>query len=272
MWTASVFLIIPMTLHADFNTTTSPSHSLGLGHVAILLDVDGTILDIAPTPREVWVPPVLCRTLSTLLKRTGGALALVSGRSLADLDLLFAPLRLPAIGEHGAEIRFSSYGEIDRLRATPLSDEIKRKFAAVKSIGRGILVEDKGYGMALHYRLAPDLGPAVRERVAAICADLRPGIVEILPGKAVIEIKPVGFDKGSAVRELMQRSPFTGRHPIFIGDDKTDEAAFAVLPEFGGFGFSVGRFIPGVRGHFDVPDDVRRWLAGLAESDATIAL
>jgi trehalose 6-phosphate phosphatase len=273
-WATNVFsnITITMTLHADFDTTAPLSRPLGLDQVAILLDVDGTIIDIAPTPREVWVPPTLCRTLSALLKRTGGAFALVSGRSIPDLDLLFAPLHLPMIGGHGAEVRSSPYGAVDRRRAVPLGDELKRRFAAIKSLGRGIIVEDKGYGMALHFRLAPELELAVRDSVAAICADLRPGTVEVLPGKAVIEIKPVGFDKGSAVRELMQRSPFAGRRPIFIGDDKTDEAAFAVLPEFGGLGFSVGRYVAGVKGHFDAPEDVRHWLHGLADSDATIGL
>ena len=217
---------------------------LGLDEVAILLDVDGTIIDIAPTPREVWVPPALCRTLSTLLERTGGALALVSGRSLADLDLLFAPLELPMIGGHGAEIRLSPEGEGDEQRTKPLPDAIKRRFAAIKSVGPGVLVEDKGFGLALHFRLAPELEQAVCDRVAAICAELPPATVEVLPGKAVIEIKAVGFNKGSAVRELMRQPPFAGRRPIFIGDDRTDETAFAVMPEFDGIGFSVGRMVP----------------------------
>ena len=113
---------------------------LGLDEVAILLDVDGTIIDIAPTPREVWVPPVLCATLSTLLERTGGALALVSGRSVADLDLLFAPLQLPMIGGHGAEVRLSPDEEGNEQRTARLPDTIKRKFAAIKSVGPGVLV------------------------------------------------------------------------------------------------------------------------------------
>jgi trehalose 6-phosphate phosphatase len=245
---------------------------LGLDEVAILLDVDGTIIDIAPTPREVWVPPTLCHTLSTLLERTGGALALVSGRSLADLDLLFAPLQLPMIGGHGAEIRLSPDEEGSEQRAKPLPDAVKRKFAAIKSVGPGILVEDKGFGLALHFRLAPDLEQAVCDRVAAICADLPPGTVEVLSGKAVIEIKPIGFNKGSAVRQLMRQAPFAGRRPIFIGDDTTDESAFAVMPEFEGLSFSVGRMVANVKGHFKAPEDVRRWLHGLAESDAMISL
>lgn len=245
---------------------------LGLDEVAILLDVDGTIIDIAPTPREVWVPPVLCLTLSTLLDRTGGALALVSGRSVADLDLLFAPLQLPMIGGHGAEVRLSPDEDGNEQRTARLPDAIKRKFAAIKSVGPGVLVEDKGFGLALHFRLAPELEQAVCDRVAAICAELPPGAVEVLPGKAVIEIKPVGFNKGTAVRQLMQQPPFAGRRPIFIGDDTTDETAFAVMPEFDGLSFSVGRMVPNVKGHFKTPEDVRQWLHGLAESDATIAL
>lgn len=266
------FPIVAMTSRADFDETSTLMRSLGLDEVAILLDVDGTIIDIASTPRQVWVPPVLGRTLSTLLKRTSGALALVSGRSLADLDLLFAPLALPIIGGHGAEIRRTPDGPVDRHRARPLDDDLKRRFAAIKSAGQGILVEDKGYGLALHYRLAPELEQTVCDRVSAICSELPAGTIEVLPGKAVIEIKPVGFNKGSAVRELMQQKPFVGRRPIFIGDDRTDEAVFAVLPQLDGIGFSVGRMVPGVRGHFDAPEDVRLWLQGLAESEATIAL
>jgi len=261
-----------MALTSEAGIERSAPRPLALDEIAILLDIDGTIVDIAPTPREVWVPPELCETLSTLLKRTGGALALVSGRSLADMDLLFASLQLPMIGGHGAEVRISPDGPVDRHRARPLAEDLKRRFAAIKSAGPGIIVEDKGYGLALHYRLAPQLAQTVADRVAEIAAELPADLIEVLPGKSVIEIKPAGFNKGSAVRELMRQPPFRGRRPLFIGDDKTDEAAFAVLPEFAGLGFSVGRMVPGVKGHFDAPSDVRAWLHGLAESDATIAL
>jgi trehalose 6-phosphate phosphatase len=262
-----------MALTSDVEPhSPAAARPLGLDAVAILLDIDGTIVDIAPTPREVWVPPELCRTLSRLLERTGGALALVSGRSLSDMDLLFAPLQLPMIGGHGAEVRMTPDGPVDRHRARPLGDDLKRRFAAIKSAGPGIIVEDKGYGLALHFRLAPQLEQTVCDRVAEICAELPADMVEVLPGKAVIEIKPTGFSKGSAVRELMRVPPFAGRRPVFIGDDKTDEAAFAVLPEFNGLGFSVGRMVPGVKGHFQAPSDVRTWLHGLAESDAMVGL
>src|SRR5258707_9182798 len=112
--------------------STEPAPPLGLDEVAILLDVDGTIVDIAPTPREVWVPPDLCRTLFTLLERTGGALALVSGCSVADLDLLFAPLQLPMIGGHRAQMRLAPGGGNDLQRTKSLSDPLSRNILAIK--------------------------------------------------------------------------------------------------------------------------------------------
>jgi trehalose 6-phosphate phosphatase len=231
-----------------------------LRECAILLDIDGTILDLAPTPREVWVPPPLRKTLSRLQILTGGALALVSGRLLDDIDLIFAPLQLAAIGGHGAELR-PVPGAEPQKRASSLGPELKRKLAALTELGPGIIVEDKSYSLALHYRLAPDLGAALRAAVVGICAQQPHGSVEVLPGKAVVEVKPVRVSKAVAVRELMTHPPFTHRHPIFIGDDVTDEPVFGVIPDYGGLGFSVGRVVPGVDGHFDQPEDVRSWLA-----------
>ncbi len=245
------------TLAMDIATTSLTSD---LRECAILLDIDGTILDIAPAPQEAWVPPTLRHTLGRLQQLTGGALALVSGRKLDDIDLMFAPLQLAAIGGHGAELRLAP-GTEPQIRAGSLSGKLKRMLAALTELGPGILAEDKGYSLALHYRLAPDLGPALGAAVADICAQLPPGTVEILPGKAVVEIKPAGISKALAVRELMNYPPFADRHPIFIGDDTTDEPVFGVIPNFGGLGFSVGRIVPGVDGHFDKPEDVRSWLA-----------
>jgi trehalose 6-phosphate phosphatase len=230
-----------------------------LRQCAILLDIDGTILDIAPTPREVWVPPKLRETLARLQDLTGGALALVSGRLLADIDLIFAPLQLAAVGGHGAELRPIPNAEPQR-RAAALSPELKRMLATLTQLGPGILVEDKGYSLALHYRLAPDLGPALQAAVVAICDHLPAGMVEILPGKAVVEVKPARVSKALAVAELMQHPPFHNRHPIFIGDDVTDEPVFPVISQFGGLGYSVGRVFAGVEGHFKGPEDVRAWL------------
>lgn len=230
---------------------------------AILLDIDGTILDLAPSPQQVWVPPGLRQTLARLDELTGGALALVSGRSLHDIDLIFSPLELAAIGGHGAELRATAGAE-PLMRAKPLSVALKRKLAAVSELGPGILAEDKGYSLALHYRLMPDKGDAVRAAVDKICAELPQNSADILPGKLVVEIKAAGVNKANAVCELMTCAPFAGRNPIFIGDDTTDEPVFGVISQFGGLGFSVGRIAPDVNGHFEKPESVRAWLAHIA--------
>jgi trehalose 6-phosphate phosphatase len=244
-------------------TAALPAPAIDLDEVALLLDIDGTLLDLAPTPSEVSVPPALRQTLAGLLVRTGGALALVSGRPLAGLDLLFAPLELPAIGGHGVELRPAAGVPAEPARTRDLDPRLQRKLAAIAGIGSGVLIEDKGYSLAVHYRLAPDKGEAVREMVAAVCASFPELPLEILPGKAVVEVKPRGVDKATAVAELMRIAPFAGRRPVFVGDDVTDERVFPILPPLSGIGFSVGRRIDGADGWFDGPADVRAWLDGL---------
>ena len=236
--------------------------------LAVLLDIDGTLLDLAPTPREVWVPPGLAETLKGLLERTSGALALVSGRSLNDIDLIFAPEQFPAVGGHGAEMRLSTDSEAVATHAPPMDKELKRRLAAIAKLSPGILLEDKGYSLALHYRLAPHAEKAIYEAVSLIRADLPNAPIEVLPGKSVCEIKHSGFNKASGVRELMLHEPFKGRRPIFIGDDVTDETVFAIMPELRGLAFSVGRRAQGVAGLFDEPSDVRQWLAHLLDRQA----
>jgi trehalose 6-phosphate phosphatase len=230
---------------------------------AFLLDIDGTLLDLAPSPRQVWVPTGLRRTLTRLADLTGGAVALVSGRSLNEIDLIFSPLQLAAIGVHGAEMRVSGEAEV-QSRTSPLSKALKRRLATVAELGPGILVEDKGYSLALHYRLAPDKGPEVLAAVRTICADAASEAVEILPGKLVVDIKPAATNKGEAVLDLMQCSPFAGRRPIFIGDDTTDLTVFGVIPKLGGQSYSVGGIDAAVDGHFERPEAVRAWLAEVA--------
>jgi trehalose 6-phosphate phosphatase len=239
-----------------------------LRECAVLLDIDGTLLDLAPTPREVWVPPGLAKTLSQLHGKTSGALALVSGRSLNDIDLIFAPEQFPAVGGHGAEMRVAIDSESVAVHAPPMDKELKRRLAAIAKLSPGILLEDKGYSLALHYRLAPHAEKAIYEAVSLIRADLPNAPIEVLPGKCVCEIKHSGFTKATGVRELMTHVPFRGRSPIFIGDDVTDESVFAIMPDFGGLAFSVGRRAQGVAGHFDEPRDVRAWLAHLAGDEA----
>jgi len=238
-----------------------------LSQTAILLDIDGTLLDLAPTPREVWVPPGLAETLAGLLERTSGALALVSGRSLNDIDLIFAPKQFPAVGGHGAEMRLTTDTEAVAAHAPPMDKELKLRLAAIAKLSPGILLEDKGYSLALHYRLAPHAEKAIYEAVSLIRADLPNAPIEVLPGKSVCEIKHSGFNKASGVRELMKHEPFKGRRPLFIGDDVTDETVFAIMPDMQGLAFSVGRRAQGVAGHFDEPSDVRAFLAHLLDDE-----
>ena len=238
--------------------------------LAILLDIDGTILEIAPTPQQVVVPAMLRKALTRLGELTEGALALVSGRALDDLDRLFAPLRLPAVAGHGAEFRLLAGTGTNYRRVAPLDPSLKKKFLALAEIGPGVTVEDKDYAVAVHYRLAPEKESTLHEAVDAICAD-QPSI-EILPGKSVIEIKAAGFSKATGVRKLMTSPPFAGRRPIFIGDDTTDEYVFAIMPEFDGLAFAVGESAAEVDGRFDGPTAVRDWLAALAGiTDAAVS-
>src|SRR6188474_1763994 len=243
-----------------------------LSETAILLDIDGTLLDLMPTPREVWVPPGLSKTLNRLLARTSGALALVSGRSLNDIDLIFAPEQFPAVGGHGAEMRISQDSEAVATHAPPMDRELKRRLAAIAKLSPGILLEDKGYSLALHYRLAPHAEKAIYAAVSLIRADLPNAPIEVLPGKFVCEIKHSGFTKATGVRELMKHEPFRGRRPIFIGDDVTDETVFAIMPDMNGLSFSVGRRAIGVAGHFDAPSDVREFLTHLLDDERDAAL
>ena len=241
-----------------------------LSETAVLLDIDGTLLDLAPTPREVWVPPGLAKTLHRLHRRTNGALALVSGRSLNDIDLIFAPDQFPAVGGHGAEMRIEADSEAVAAHAPPMDKELKRRLAAIARLSPGILLEDKGYSLALHYRLAPHAEKAIYAAVSLIRADLPNAPIEVLPGKAVCEIKHSGFTKATGVRELMTHEPFRGRRPFFIGDDVTDESVFAIMPDLEGLAFSVGRRARGVAGHFDAPSDVREFLAHLLDDEREI--
>jgi trehalose 6-phosphate phosphatase len=234
-----------------------------LRELAILLDIDGTLIELAPTPRAIVVPEGLVATLNGLLQNTAGALALVSGRSLADIDWIFAPEKFPAVGGHGAEMRLSADAEAVDVHAPAMEKELKRRLAAVAEIDPKILVEDKGYSLALHYRLAPHAEKTIYAEVARIRAELSSAPLQVLPGKSVLEIKHAGFTKATGVRELMSRVPFKGRRPLFIGDDITDESVFDIMPDFAGFSFSVGREARAVSGHFGAPADVRAFLAQL---------
>jgi trehalose 6-phosphate phosphatase len=244
---------------------------INLKHHAILLDVDGTLLDIAPTPGAVTVPVSLRHALARIAEHAGGALALVSGRPVHELDEIFVPLRLPAIGGHGAEIRPSIDGATHQSRAAPLDPKLKEQLKQIARNHPGVTIEDKGYSVALHYRSQPRAEARLRQAVGLSCQSQPPRSVELLAGKAVIEVKTAGFNKGTAVRELMSTPPFAGRIPIFIGDDVTDEHAFAVMPEYNGVAIAVGRKRPGIAARFQSPAEVRDWLDRISHQAVTTA-
>jgi trehalose 6-phosphate phosphatase len=227
---------------------------------AMFLDVDGTLLDFAETPDQVVVPPDLIDTLGSLYGHLGGAIALVSGRPIADLDRLFKPLRLPAAGQHGAELRETAHGEA--IKAPPpacltaVIAELHR-FAASRP---GILVEDKNASVAVHYRMAPQYRDQIEAFTrAAVAANDEE--MEMLEAVMAFDVKPRSVNKGLAVAWFMQRTPFYGRVPVFVGDDLTDEYGFAAAQSHGGYAIQVGTSRPRVAPwHIAAPADLRQWL------------
>jgi trehalose 6-phosphate phosphatase len=243
-----------------------PPDQIDLQRTALFLDVDGTLIEIAATPQDVVVPPTLRGTLKQLFERSGEAVALVSGRTVEALDRLFQPLLMPAVGEHGAEIRLSAHGPLLQNVAS-LGRELRERIHLLTKVDSNILVEEKSHSMSVHYRRAPRHEVFLKKEIARIVAsEADPDSVEFMFGKTVIDIKPRIFNKGSAVREMMASAPFAGRRLLFIGDDTTDEAVFAILPELNGIGFAVGRSVKGAQGTFSSPAHVRSWLARIAAS------
>jgi len=234
------------------------------GDWAFFLDIDGTLLEHAERPDAVRPGEPLFRLLAGLQRATGGALALISGRSVPDVDALFAPLRLPVAGQHGVERR-DACGAVHRH----VFPEAALRSAAARIAdfvaGRpGLLFENKGHSLALHYRLAPQLASAAQAVLREAAQRLGDGF-EVLGGKMVIELKPSGRDKGSAIEEFMREPPFAGRTPVFIGDDQTDEYGFGVINRLGGQSVKVGAGPSVARWRIADALAVRTWLGAWLE-------
>jgi trehalose 6-phosphate phosphatase len=223
---------------------------------------------MAVTPGSVVVSDSLRSSLAELHTRCGGALALVSGRLIRDIDNLFTPLRLPAIGGHGAETRLAGEMATQAGHADVIGDWVRKPVAAAAAADPRVILEDKSTSLALHYRLVPQMEQTLKTKIAAIVERAAVDDLEIMYGKAVIEIKSRHFSKGTAVSKLMQSPPFLGRKPIFVGDDTTDVSVFKVLPALGGVGYSVERLLPGADGLFGSPHEVRSWLASLCGDES----
>lgn len=229
-------------------------------NVALFLDVDGTLLEIASRPDAVRVPAALRNTLQLAAAREGGALALISGRCIRELDQLFAPCVFPAAGQHGLERRDANGAitrpDVDVELLRPARDAL----IALQSRHDGLLLEDKGTALAMHYRLAPRAEPAVRETMTRLAAPLAEQFV-VREGKCVLELAPKGVSKRTAIEAFMHEAPFAGRTPVFVGDDVTDEDGFAAVNEMRGYSIRVGASSPTVaRYSFGSVSAVIAWL------------
>jgi len=227
----------------------------------LFLDVDGTLLELASTPHAVIVEPALLELMTRLRSAAGGALALVSGRTIANLDGLFGT-DFPAAGLHGCERR-DAHGELHVASiATEQLAGVRAGLRDMVTRHAGLMLEDKGAGLALHFQGARELEHQLRAEVALLAAPLVPEFT-ILDGHAVLEVKPAAHTKESAVTAFMQEAPFKGRMPIFIGDDQTDYGGFAAVRRFDGLAIAVG---PRVKSEWWLPGPsaVHQWLEQLA--------
>ena len=230
---------------------------------AFFLDFDGVLIDIAPTPEAVVIPPELPDILTRLAKRADGALALVSGRPMESLDRFLTPTRLPTAGIHGAEMRFAD-GHQESLTGVDLS-AARRTMEELVARHPGLFVEEKSVSATIHFRARPELGAAIEEAVrAAVAGDPR---LAVQPGKMMVEVHVAGADKGAALARFMAAPPFAGRRPLAVGDDLTDEHMFRVATGMGGMAVRVvggeDRETAATVRVEDTPS-VRAWLSNLA--------
>ncbi|HYZ61845.1 MAG TPA: trehalose-phosphatase [Acetobacteraceae bacterium] len=225
---------------------------------ALLLDLDGTLLDLAPTPDSVVVPPGLLDTLRRLRAHLGDALAVVTGRPVEQIDALLADTPYAVAGEHGGAIRHQPGGPI--VRPTLPDPPVEWIIHAAEIIERhpGSLLEQKQRGFVFHYRQAPEHGPALRQAALALIAPERDRF-QVLEAAMAWEVRPRGVDKGIAVNALAAESPFAGRLPVFIGDDVTDEDGMRAARALGGAGLRVDDA-------FGSPEQVRTWLRQSADA------
>lgn len=255
-----------MALRHARATTSVPSPRL---EWAYFVDLDGTLLEIAPRPDDVRADAQLRATIATLTQRAGGAVAIITGRPVVEVDDLFPSLRLPVAGQHGLERRGPD-GEVWRC-ALPLPALAIARSRLRELVLRhpGLLLEDKGLSLALHYRLAPALASYAHRAMRQVARDVGPEFC-VQRGKRVVELKLAGRDKGTAIRAFLAEPPFRGRCPVFIGDDMTDEYGFAVVNELGGVSVKVGPGRTAATWRMRDVGAVRRWLRlAVAEGDAT---
>jgi trehalose 6-phosphate phosphatase len=226
---------------------------IALDRAALFLDFDGTLVEIAPRPEAVVIPPALPGLLRRVAARLEGALAIVSGRPLAELES-FLPVPLAMAGEHGAALRLAPEARPERVTLPEPPPDWRRRTEALAAGFPGALVEPKAHGFVLHFRQAPEAGEPGRALLDALLADAAEFV--LMPAHMAWEVKPRAVSKASAVERLMAAPPFAGRIPVFIGDDVTDEAGMEAARRFGGQGLRLQEA-------FGTPAALRDWLAGL---------
>jgi trehalose 6-phosphate phosphatase len=226
-----------------------------LDRAAFLLDMDGTLIDIAPTPGSVVVPPGLTDSLHALRRACADAVAVVTGRPIDQVDALLGDAPFAVAGEHGAAIRHAPGLPIIAADLPSAPQSWIDSALALAARHPGAAVERKRHGFVLHYRAVPDMAEVFRLAMQTLLAD-RPTDFVLLAAKMAWEIRPLGVDKGHAVAALMASSPFAGRRPVYVGDDVTDHDGIAAAERLGGVGFLVGR-------DFSDAAAVRRWLVSL---------
>jgi trehalose 6-phosphate phosphatase len=228
----------------------------------LFLDVDGTLIELTDSPFDTCADAEIKVLLSEVAERLGGAVALVSGRSIEYLDALFAPLRLPVAGLHGVERRKATGVMHGASFVDSQLDRARVALNALVTTYPGTLLEDKGRTVAVHFRMAPQFEANVRDTVVAVASQLS-GNYHIQEGNMMFEIKPRGFTKDSAIRAFMQEPPFSGRKPVFVGDDLTDQDAFKAVEDLGGISIAVGDRVHG-QYRLENPAAVRAWLRKIA--------
>jgi trehalose 6-phosphate phosphatase len=204
---------------------------------AVFLDIDGTLVELAATPDGVRVDRAVAYLLPALAEALAGALALITGRTLADADRLFPGF--PVAGLHGL-VRRAADGRVDAHPAPPELAALRAEMTNFAARHSGLVFEDKGTTLALHYRQAPRLASHVHRMVRAHVAAAGDASWRLQPGKAMVEIAPSGRDKGTAIQEYMAEPPFRGRMPVFVGDDRSDERGFSAVEDMGGQAIKVG--------------------------------
>ena len=230
---------------------------------AVFLDIDGTLLEIAPSPDLVSVGPALPMLLPALRRRLGGAVALITGRSISDVDRLFPGMRIAIAGQHGCERRDAQGTLHLHAKQTATLARLRDLFTAFARAHPGLTLEDKGATLAVHYRQAPQLAAHVHRTMRETVESTGTRGYRLQPGKCLLELRPDGRDKGAAIADFMAEQPFRGRFPVFIGDDLGDEHGFAVIERMGGWTIKVGA--GATRARFRVPDvaAVIAWLGAL---------